>query len=126
MKTFYFTMALFLVVIVSAATHINKISAFQADSLVLFDEMDFLAASKDYDSALEKLDEFYALYKPYKSWFSLILDTKDLTKFEIHIAKMKKFLELEADTEFFGELTEFYKIIDTLPYNEGIHYEVIF
>jgi len=126
MKVFYITMALFVAVITVTVVHINIVNSFQSSGIEILRSLDIAVMAEDFITAEDELDNFETLYQSRRRWFSVILDTADLDKIEAHIAKMRRFLQLAAITEFYGEFVELYEIIDSLPYAEGIHPEVLF
>ena len=126
MKVFFVTMALLAMVIVVTIVHINIVNSFQSSGIEILRNLDNAVAIEDFDKAVVELDNFENLYQSRRKWFSVILDTADLDKIEVHLAKMRRFLKLGAITEFYGEFVELYEIIDSLPYTEGLHLEVLF
>ncbi|MCL2838350.1 MAG: DUF4363 family protein [Oscillospiraceae bacterium] len=126
MKVFFITMALFAAVITVTIVHINIVNSFQSSGIEILRSLDTAVTAENFEQASSELDNFETLYQSRRRWFSVILDTADLDKIEAHIAKMRRFLQLGAITEFYGEFIELYEIIDSLPYAEGIHLEVLF
>ena len=126
MKVFYFSLAMFAVVVTVTIVHMNIVNSFQREGIAVLQNLDNAVRAEDFDTALSKLDNFENLYQSRRRWFSVILDTADLDKIEVHIAKMRKFLELRAITEFYREFVELYETVNSLPYKEGVHLEVLF
>ena len=126
MKIFYFTMALFAAVIAVTIIHISLVSSFQENGVAILQRVDNAVQSQNFDSALDEINNFDKLFQSRRRWFSLILDTADVDKIEVHISRMKKFIELRAIPQFYNDFIELYESVKSLPYREGIHFEVLF
>jgi len=126
MKSFYIAISLLAIVITVTFVHISRVNSFQTNGIVILQRLDYAVSQENFSEAIENLDQFYEFYQGYRQWFSLFLDTADLEKKEVHITRMRRFLEFEAKTEFYNEFVELYDIVNTLPYREGIHFEILF
>ena len=126
MKVFYATIVLFAAVVAVTIIHINTVNSFRSEGIIILRNLDNAVSNEDFEAATDELDNFENVYQSRRRWFSVILDTADLDKIEIHIAKMRRFLELREIASFYGEFVELYEIVNTLPYREGIHLEVLF
>ena len=126
MRVFYFTLVLFAAVVTVTIFHISTVTSFQREGIVVLQNLDNAVRAEEFTTASNVLNNFETLYRSRRRWFSIILDTADLDKIEVHIARMRKFLELEAITEFYSEFVELYETVNTLPYREGVHFEVLF
>ena len=126
MKTFYITMVMFAAVVTVTVVHISIVNSFQRNGIVILQRLDSAVESEDFDTAMVELESFNNLYQSRRRWFSVILDTADLDKKEVHLAKMRRFLEMRAIAEFYGEFVDLYETVNTLPYREGVGFEVLF
>jgi len=126
MKVFWVTIGLFAAIVAVVVIHISVVSSFRAEGVEILRNLESAVEREDFTTAFAELDNFERLYQSHRRWFSVILDTADLDAIETHIAKMRRFLELGAIVEFHGEFVALYLTIDTLPYREGVHLEVLF
>jgi len=128
MKSFYIAMLLLLVVITVTAIHISTVNSFQEDGIFILQRLDNAVLQEDFKTAKFELDNFDEFYQAKRRWFSLFLDTADLEQKELHIARIRRFLELGTNAlpEFHAEFVQLYDTINALPYREGIHFEVLF
>lgn len=126
MKSFYIAMLLLCVVIAVTFIHISTVNSFQNGGVVILQNLDNAVLREDFTAAIEELNRFDEFYRQHRRWFSLFLDTADLEKKEIQIERMRRFLKFEAVTDFYSEFVELYDTVNTLPYREGIHFEVLF
>jgi len=126
MKVFWVTIGLFAAVIAVVMIHISIVNSFRAESVEILRKLESAVEREDFTAANTEIDNFERLYQSRRRWFSVIFDTADLDAIETHIAKIRRFLELGAIVEFHGEFIALYLTIDTLPYREGVHLEVLF
>jgi len=126
MKVFYVTMAMFAAVVTITVVHINLVNSFSISGTEILARLDSAVEREDFAAANEEIYNFENLYQSRRGWFSVILDTHDLDKIELHIAKMRQFLELSAITEFYGEFVELRSTVNSLPHNEGVGFGTLF
>ena len=126
MKIFFVTLAMFATVVAVTIIHISIVNSFRNDGVIILQKLESAVEAEDFDTAQIELDNFNNLYQSRRRWFSIILDTADLDRIEVHMAKIRKFLELGEIPLFYGEFIALYEMINALPYNEGVHLEVLF
>ena len=126
MKDFYFSLVTLLVIIIITTVHIGAVTQFKTQAIYILKQMDNNVENDKLSDAIDNIDQLSKLLSLYKTWFSITLDTDDLSKPEISIAKMRRFLELQEIADFYADYTDLYYTIDTLPFLEGVRFHVIF